>query len=105
MALDQDQVVAALRTVRDPELHKDIVTLGMVKGLNVHENAVAVRIELPMASGPARDGIERGVKGALTRAGATDVHVEIAIARGAAPGQQQGGPATAAGPGAQPRGV
>ena len=27
----QESVLAALRTVQDPELHKDIVTLGMVK--------------------------------------------------------------------------
>ena len=35
MALTRDQVIAALRTVQDPELFKDIVTLGMVKDVQV----------------------------------------------------------------------
>ena len=35
MALDREQVMAALRTVKDPELFKDIVTLNMVKDVRV----------------------------------------------------------------------
>ena len=32
-ALTQEQIVEALRHVQDPELHRDIVSLGMVKNL------------------------------------------------------------------------
>ena len=36
----RDQVTEALRAVIDPELHKDIVTLEMVRSIEVHANGV-----------------------------------------------------------------
>ena len=30
-----EQVLAALRTVYDPDLHKDLVTLGMIKNIRI----------------------------------------------------------------------
>jgi metal-sulfur cluster biosynthetic enzyme len=43
-----DDVVAALRTVRDPELDEDLVELRFVTGVDVGENgAVEVRLRLP----------------------------------------------------------
>ena len=33
MALTEKHIYDALTTVKDPELHKDLVTLGMVKGV------------------------------------------------------------------------
>jgi ATP-binding protein involved in chromosome partitioning len=88
MPLDQAQVLAALRTVKDPELHKDIVTLGMVKNVEVAENAaVRVRVELTTPACPLKEVIERDVKQALAHIGATQVHVELtANTRGPAPG-------------------
>ena len=37
----QEQVLAALKKVQDPELHRDIVSLGMVKNLAVTNGKVA----------------------------------------------------------------
>ena len=42
MPLNKDQVIAALRTVMDPELSKDIVTLNMVKDVQVDGDNVGV---------------------------------------------------------------
>ncbi|HYE21369.1 MAG TPA: Mrp/NBP35 family ATP-binding protein [Tepidisphaeraceae bacterium] len=77
MPLSQDQVVAALRTVKDPELHKDIVTLGMVKGIALEGDTIGVRLELSSPAPAMRDAIEKSVRQALERAGAANVHVEI----------------------------
>ena len=40
---DQDlqvKVIAELKTVMDPDLHKDIVNLGFVKNMNVEDGKV-----------------------------------------------------------------
>ncbi len=101
MALTQDQVVAALRTVKDPELFKDIVTLGMLKGVQIDGMVVNVRIELTTPACPLKDVIEKDVKAALARIGATQANVEFtAQTRGPAggPGGTPGGPPKANNP-------
>ncbi len=71
MALTKEQVISALRTVMDPELFKDIVTLNMVKDVQVGwgENVnVTVELTTPACS-PARQKIGADVTNALMRAG------------------------------------
>lgn len=77
MALDKQQVIDALRTVKDPELFKDIVTLNMVKEVSVENGAVAVTVELTTPACPLKDVIEKEVKGALAKIGATDVKLTL----------------------------
>ena len=84
MALTRDQVIAALRTVQDPELFKDIVTLNMVKDVRVDGSNVEVTVELTTPACPLKDVIERDVTNALTRIGATSVKLNLtANTRGA----------------------
>ncbi len=62
----RDQVTEALRAVIDPELHKDIVTLEMVRSIEVHPNGVVdVMISLTTPGCPIRDHFETGVDGAI----------------------------------------
>ena len=77
MPLTENQVIAALRTVQDPELFKDIVTLGMVKGVQIDGSRVSVRVELTTPGCPLKEVIERDVTNALRRAGAEQVQVEL----------------------------
>jgi ATP-binding protein involved in chromosome partitioning len=95
MALTQDQLLAALRAVKDPELHKDLVTLGTVKQAEVRGDAAHVRIELTT---PNRDAVERAVRTALVHAGAAEVHLVVnAPARPTSPGPPVTAPAPAHG--------
>jgi ATP-binding protein involved in chromosome partitioning len=85
MALTNDQVIAALRTVQDPELFKDIVTLNMVKNVEVHGNDVEVTVELTTPACPLKEVIEKNVKDALAKIGAANVKLNLtANTRGAA---------------------
>src|SRR6201996_3336479 len=60
--LTKDQVNDALRAVIDPELRKDIVTLGMVRSIDVHANGVVdVTVSLTTAGCPIRDHFQTGV--------------------------------------------
>ena len=40
MPLRREEVEDALRTVEDPDLHKDLVTLGMVKRIEISGDRV-----------------------------------------------------------------
>ncbi|MGB6393779.1 MAG: iron-sulfur cluster assembly protein, partial [Candidatus Acidiferrales bacterium] len=61
----QEAVIQALRSVIDPEAHKDIVTLQMVKGLQINDGAVSVLVKLPAPASPLRQTIEKDVRAAL----------------------------------------
>jgi ATP-binding protein involved in chromosome partitioning len=62
----RDQILTALEAVIDPELHKDIVTLGMVRRVEVHANGVVdVTVSLTTAGCPIRDHFTNGVNAAI----------------------------------------
>jgi ATP-binding protein involved in chromosome partitioning len=60
-----DRVMAAFATVRDPELHKDLVSLGMVQDLRVEDGVVSVRIDLTTPACPLKEKIETDVRAAI----------------------------------------
>jgi len=53
--LHESAVLAALRQVQDPDLHKDIVTLGFVKDLRIDGGDVGFTIELTTPACPVKD--------------------------------------------------
>jgi ATP-binding protein involved in chromosome partitioning len=77
MSFTSDQVIAALRTVQDPELFRDIVSLGMVKDVRIDSDAVYVNVQLTTPGCPLKDVIERDVTAALEKIGASKVEVEL----------------------------
>ncbi len=79
MALQKDDVLAALRTVIDPDFRKDLVTLGMVKDLDIAgDGQVAVTVELTTPACPLRSKIQADVEQAVRRvAGVAAVKVTM----------------------------
>lgn len=58
-----EQITDALRAVIDPELHKDIVTLGMVRAIEQHEGGrVDVVVSLTTPGCPIRSHFENAVR-------------------------------------------
>ena len=90
---DEDAVLTALRGVTDPELHRDIVSLGMVRELSVDGGHVGFRLVLTTPACPMRDQIDTDVRAALERVPGVDaVDIEWdAEVRGQA--AREGGPA------------
>lgn len=66
MAVTEEQVIEALRPVEDPELHRSIVDLGMVKEVTIVDTDVTVKVALTIAGCPLRSEIDNRVKGAVT---------------------------------------
>jgi ATP-binding protein involved in chromosome partitioning len=58
-------VLDALRVVRDPDLHKDIVALGFVKNLRVTGGRVSFTIELTTPACPVKDQMREQARAAV----------------------------------------
>jgi len=65
-------VIEALRPVQDPELHRSIVDLGMVKGVAIDGGTVAVQINLTVAGCPLRAEITNRVTAAVSALAGVD---------------------------------
>src|SRR5207253_7105107 len=53
--LDRDAVLNALRVVNDPDLRRDIVSLGFIKDLSLEDGQVSFAIELTTPACPVKD--------------------------------------------------
>ena len=66
MPVSEAQVLEALRPVQDPELHRSIVDLDMVRRIEINGPQVAVTVALTIAGCPLRAEITNRVTGAVT---------------------------------------
>ncbi len=89
MALDSKTALDALKKVLDPELRRDIVSLGMVKNLRVEQGAVSLEVELTTPACPLKETISRDVEAALRQAGASRVDLSWGAQVRSAPGVAQ----------------
>jgi ATP-binding protein involved in chromosome partitioning len=77
---DVQDILAALATVEDPEIHRPITELDMVSAIDVDGGRVAVTVLLTVAGCPLRDRITRDVTAAVSGvAGVTDVEVRLDV--------------------------
>jgi ATP-binding protein involved in chromosome partitioning len=75
--LPQD-ILAALSKVQEPELHKDLVTLNMIRDLEVKEGAVTFSILLTTPACPLKDSIEKSARAAvLSLPGVKTVNIKM----------------------------
>jgi len=73
MSLNETAVIEALRPVQDPELHRSIVDLGMVRDVVVDGTKVALTVVLTIPGCPLKGEITGRVNEALGTIGVTDV--------------------------------
>jgi ATP-binding protein involved in chromosome partitioning len=62
-----EQVTQALATVQEPELHRDLVALDMVKDIQVQNGAISFTIQLTTPACPLRGVIESNARAAVMR--------------------------------------
>jgi ATP-binding protein involved in chromosome partitioning len=85
--VSEASILDALKAVKDPDLHRDIVSLGFVKHLRIDGGRVAFAIELTTPACPVKDQLReqaRSVVAALPGVSAVDVDMTAQV-RAAAP--------------------
>lgn len=58
MAVTEQQVLDALRNIHDPDLHRDIVSLGFVKNVKICDGNVSLSIELTTPACPVKEELK-----------------------------------------------
>ncbi len=75
--VNPQDVLNALRAVKDPDLHRDIVSLGFVKDLKVSDRRVSFTIQLTTPACPVRDQLAAQARQAVQALGVSDVEVRM----------------------------
>jgi len=78
MAVSEAAVLDALRVVQDPDLHRDIVSLGFIKNVRITDGHVAFQVELTTPACPVKDLMREQARAAVSALqGVTGVDVEM----------------------------
>ncbi len=85
------EVLDALKVVQDPDLHRDIVTLGFIQNLSITEQGgVTFNINLTTPACPVKDQLQAQARQVVANLNwVTDVHVTMTANTAAARGQGQ----------------
>jgi ATP-binding protein involved in chromosome partitioning len=76
--IDRDAVLNALRVVVDPDIRKDIVSLGFVKDLTIADGRASFTIELTTPACPVKDQMrDQAVAAVRAVPGISDVKVQL----------------------------
>jgi len=63
VSVTKDEVLSALRAVQDPDLHKDIVSLGFVKEVEIRGGEVDFTVELTTPACPVKEEMKAEAEG------------------------------------------
>ena len=65
MEITKEQVLDALRNVEEPDLKKDLVTLNMIRDININGKEVSFTVVLTTPACPLKDLIRRACENAI----------------------------------------
>lgn len=87
----ESSVLDALRNVNDPDLHKDLVTLGMIKNIKICEGNIAFQVELTTPACPMKAKIEADCRDAVARLVPNVTNLKIEMTSRVIPRRPMGG--------------
>jgi ATP-binding protein involved in chromosome partitioning len=79
MNITPDIILKALSTVEEPDLKKDIVTLGMVRDVKVNGNQISFTINLTTPACPLKELIKKNCKEAIHNLVSEQLEIEIKL--------------------------
>ncbi len=78
MRILEQQVLDALRAVHDPDLHRDVVSLGMIRDVTIDNGAVSFRFVLTTPACPVKEQLEHQAREVVAAIpGVTQVMVKM----------------------------
>ncbi len=77
MSITKEAVLAALGTVQEPDLGQDLVTLNMIRNLEVNGEKVTFTVMLTTPACPLKGKIEADCRNALKAAGVNSVEIKM----------------------------
>ncbi len=83
--LQEQHILEALRAVKDPDLHRDVVSLGMIRDIVIRGGEVAFRFVLTTPACPVKSQLEheaREVVGAIPGVTKVDVKMDAEVPKG-----------------------
>jgi len=79
MIITEEQVLAALRHVEDPDLKKDLVTLNMIKAVKIEDKTIGFTLELTTPACPMKEMLKNACTNAIKHFVAADAIININI--------------------------
>jgi len=77
MELTKDLIINALKFVHDPDLHKDVVSLGMIEDIEIDGNKVSLKLVLTTPACPMKDKMKNDCIKAIQ--GRVDPYAEVTV--------------------------
>src|SRR5512142_2394835 len=74
--INEQQILKALGKVQEPELHRDLVSLNMIKDIKIQGDTVNFTVVLTTPACPLRSQIESEAKAAVVALGAKQVNIK-----------------------------
>ncbi|HRX00323.1 MAG TPA: iron-sulfur cluster assembly protein, partial [Cyclobacteriaceae bacterium] len=78
MKFTEKDILSALSTVNDPDLHKDLVTLNMIRDITVSEQKVSFTVMLTTPACPLKEKIRQDCVNAVKKV-VGEVELEITM--------------------------
>lgn len=79
MTINKEVVINALSTVHDPDLKRDLVSLNMIKDLEVSDNVISFTVVLTTPACPLKEKIRQDCEQAIRKAVGQQVKLEITM--------------------------
>ena len=89
--INEEAILDALRQIKDPDLHKDIVALGFIRDLKIDGGAVSFRIVLTTPACPVKAEMESAAKeivGSIPGVTSVDVKMDAEVPKGRGLGEK-----------------
>ncbi|MCP3762763.1 Mrp/NBP35 family ATP-binding protein [Domibacillus sp. A3M-37] len=77
MKMTTEQVLKALQHVQDPELHRSVVDLNMVRNIKISGNSISLDVILTIQGCPLKAKIQEDIEFALREIGLTDIQLSF----------------------------